>query len=84
MLENIKVCKNQFILQHYNKFLQNNIDEKIATSRIENFFRTYLLTISRNSEEYVDGIRSPSRKVLVYLMKLILLIIGLRFLVSSR
>ena len=66
-----------------NKFINANVDEKIAIARIENFFKRYLLAVSCDMDQYMAGEQNAQRKVLVTLTKIVLFVVGTKFAVSG-
>ena len=50
-----------------------------STERIEKFAKQYLLLISKTSDDYVSGVKSMNRIILVTMSRLFMFITSLRF-----
>ena len=77
------VAKQVKIENRVNIFIAGNNDEVIAVSKIEQFVKKYYLGVSCDTDEYMSGELKTWRKVWVYLTKLVLFIVWIRFAVSG-
>ena len=59
-----KISNKIVLIQKYNNFILNNIDESIAINRIEKFFRRYQLLVSNNFDDYLIGKKNKINKIL--------------------
>ena len=84
MAKSFKTVANQVKMENrVTMFFAGNNNEVTAVSKIERFIAKYYLAVSSDTDEYMSGELKTSRKVWVYLTKLVVFIVCIKFAVSG-
>ena len=71
------------IEQRFTHIFENEIDEKTAIRKIKSMSSKFCVTLSANVEDYIGGHINKKKVIVSILLKIILLINGLRYLMSA-
>ena len=68
---------------HFNKFLDKNNQESVGLAKIEKFCAKYFVFIANNWDDYYEGNALKTRTRICLTLRLILLLISIKFLFST-